>query len=198
MANVDRPFGLRPVAHLKGGSWNGKTQLCYIPSTASIPAFIGDAVVRAGTANATGVYPTMVIATAGATNPIYGVITSFELDASYLGYVHQADDTSRFCHVCCDPDVIFEIQDDGAAVLGIASVGLNANLIYTHAGNAITGYSGTELDTAGTTADATAQLLILGAAPYPDNDATLAHTVWRVLISQHQLRNLGGGGMLGS
>lgn len=200
MANVDRPFGLRPVKHLNGSPWNGQTQLCYIPSTDSTRAFfIGDPVVRAGSANADGTCPSVTIATMGDANPIYGVITGFLPDSSYLNQTYRSDDTERYCFVCCDPDVIFEVQDDGAAVIGIAGVGLNANLISTHSGSTVTGYSGIELQADTVAGDASYQLVILNAAPLPDNDATLARAVWQVLISQHQLRYaIATGGILGS
>ena len=32
MANVNAPFGLRPVKHTGGASWNQKTNVYYIPS----------------------------------------------------------------------------------------------------------------------------------------------------------------------
>jgi len=101
--------------------------------------------------------------------------------------------------VCIDPDVIFEIQDDGVAVLGITSVGRNANFIATHAGSAITGKSGIELDSSGVTDDASFQFLILAAGGDVTNDVTLARSTWEVLISQHQLRLAAtDGGLLGT
>lgn len=190
MANATKPFGLRPVKHLNGLPWNGVTQKCYVPSTASVRLHIGDAVIRAGTANADGTCPTVTVATMGDAAQVYGVITGFEADSNYLGQVYQSDDTSRYCYVCCDPDVIFEIRDDSAAVIGIAGVGLNANIVQSTASVSVTSpmLSGQMLRADTVAANASFQLLILNAAPYSDNDVTLAGAVWQVLISQHQLR----------
>lgn len=190
MANVDKPFGLRPVKHLNGMPWNGQTQKCYIPSTSSIRVHIGDAVVRGGTADPSGTCPTVVVATMGDANQIYGVVTGFEVDSSYMNQTYQSDDTSRYCYVCIDPDVIFQIQDDGSAVIGIAGVGLNANVVQDIASTAVTHpfLSGQAIIASTVAANASFQLLILNAAPIEGNDATIAHAVWEVLISQHQLR----------
>lgn len=201
MANVNKPFGLRPVGHLNGMPWNGKTQKCYVPSTTSVRLQIGDCVVRGGTADADGTCPTVTVATMGDANPIYGVITGFEADANYLGQTYQSDDTSRYCYVCNDPDVVFQVQDDGSAVIGIAGVGLNANVVQTVATASTTHpfMSGQCLLASTVAANSSFQLVILNAAPLSNNDATLAYAVWEVIISQHQLRTfVTGHGILGS
>ena len=64
MANVDNPYGLRPVSHISGASWNGATRRCRIDSTAG-DLGVGDAVVWNGSAS--GGYPEIVAATIGAT-----------------------------------------------------------------------------------------------------------------------------------
>ena len=201
MANVDKPFGLRPVKHLNGLPWNGVTQKCYVPSTASVRLHIGDAVIRGGTADHTGTCPTVTVATMGDAAQVYGVITGFETDSSYPNQVYQSDDTSRYCYVCIDPDVIYQIQDDGSAVIGIAGVGLNANIVQDIASTSVTHpfLSGQAIIASTVAADASFQLVILNAAPLPNNDATIAHAIWEVLISQHQLRPfVATGGLLGS
>ena len=88
-----------------------------------------------------------------------------------------------------DPDVIFQIRDDGEAALAASHVGLNANLISTHSGSTTTGLSGFELDTNSDppAADASNQLLILGLADVEDNSIGV-HAVWEVLIYMHSLR----------
>lgn len=191
MANADTRFGLRPVRHLNGNPWNGQGMKCYVPSTDSTAAyFIGDPVVLAGSADATATCPTVTRATAGDGNKIFGVIVGFEPDETY-DTVYRADDTSRYCYVCCDPDVIFEVQACSGAALGATSVGLNAVIIFTHSGSTVTGYSGCEMDSGTTTAPAangSYQLLILGAVDRPDNDISVVNAKWEVLISLHSLR----------
>ena len=191
MANTDYRFGLKPVDHLLGLNWSDKVQKCYIPSTDSTRAmFIGDAVDLAGSADATGRYPTVTPVTVGATYPIFGVIVGFEPDQDNLSLLHRLDDTSRYCFVCVDPFVIYEIQGCSSAAIGAASVGLNGCLVATHAGDAATGLSGLELDSGvsvAPAADATYPLLILGAVPREDNDISVVNAKWRVMISMHRL-----------
>lgn len=192
MANADVRFGLKPVGHLLGLDWNNSVRKCYIPSTdTSVAVFVGDAVDLAGSADATGAYPTVIRVTVGATNPIFGVVVGVEPDLSVgLNITYRANSTSRYVWVCCDPYVIYEIQACSSAVIGAASVGLNAVLVATHAGNTTTGLSGLELDSgAGTApgANATYQLLILGASDDPKNDITAVNARWKVMISLHRL-----------
>lgn len=189
MANVTKPFGLRPVKHLNGMPWNGQTQKCYIPA-AGAQMNIGDAVVRNLTSSPDGFYPAVTVATMGDAAQIYGIITAFEPSSDQLDHTYQTSGTTRYCYVCIDPDVIFEIRDDSSAVIGIAGVGLNANIVQSTASASVTSsfLSGQMLLASTVAANASFQLLILNAAPYDDNDATLAGAVWQVLISQHQLR----------
>lgn len=194
MANVDSRFGLKPVGHLLGLNWSDKVMKCYIPSTDSTRAFfIGDAVDLAGSADATGRYPTVTVVTVGATYPIFGVIVGFEPDQDNLSLKHRLDDTSRYCYVCVDPYVIYEIQACSSAVLAATTVGLNGVLVATHAGDAATGLSGLELDSGAATApaaNATYQLFVLGAAPRDDNDISAVNAKWNVLISLHRLNSV--------
>ena len=87
--------------------------------------------------------------------------------------------------MCDDPDVIFEIQADGA--VPAASMGLNAVLIYTQSGSTTTGLSGAELDTTSDVpaADASNQLIILRASNREDNDTTLTRAKVEVMINCH-------------
>lgn len=194
MANVDYRFGLKPVDHLLGLNWSDKVQKCYIPSTDSTRAFfIGDAVDLAGSADASGQCPTVTVVAVGATHPIAGVIVGFEPNPDNLSLLYRADDTNRYCYVCFDPYVIYEIQGCSSAAIAAASVGLNGCLIDTHAGDTATGLSGLELDSGvsvAPAADATYPLLILGAVPREDNDISVVNAKWRVLISLHRFNSV--------
>lgn len=191
MANVDYRFGLRPVGHLLGLDWSASVRKCYIPSTDSTRAyFIGDAVDLAGSSDASGQCPTVIAVTVGATHPIFGVIVGFQPDPDNLTLLYRPDDTARYCYVCCDPFVIYEIQGCSSAVITNASVGLNGCLIDTHAGSTATGLSGLELDSGvsvAPSANSTYPLLILGAVPREDNSIASVNAKWHVLISMHRL-----------
>lgn len=209
MANVDRPSGLSPVKHMLGVPLAATIHPYYIRSDYGTALFIGDPVVKTGDGSNTaavsapgagafaiGTLPTINKATAGDGNPITGVIVGFAANPANLDQKHNPANTERIAYVCDDPYVIFEIQADGA--IPAASMGLNAVLIYTHAGNTTTGLSGVELDTTSDVpaADASNQLLILRAVNREDNDTTLAHAKVEVLINQHT-QNPGASGALG-
>jgi hypothetical protein len=198
MANPDTPFGMRPAKHLNGMAWNGQTMRCYAPSTYAVALFVGDPVVLSGTGDTAGVAPEVNVATVGDGNKIFGVITAFDPDDNQQ-YNYRPASTARYMQVCCDPDVLFEIQGCSSAALGAATIGLNAVLVKTHSGSTITGQSGVEMDSGAAAAPGTNgsyQLLVLAAVDRPDNDITYANAKWLVMINLHTLRavDAAGGG----
>lgn len=191
MANVDAPFGLRPIRYHSGAPYNGAVNKYFVASgTASL--FIGDPVIKNGSSNTTafrgyapGTLPDITKATAGTTNRITGVIVGFEPAQGFDTPVYGATGAARVALVADDPALVFEIQDDGGS-LAATSVGLNGNLIFTHSGSTVTGRSGVELDStsdvpAATQAD---QLVIVRLSNKPSNELA-ANAVWEVRINQH-------------
>lgn len=197
MANVDSPFGLRPVRYKNGAPWNGAAQPYYIQSDYGTALFVGDPVIKTGTSNTAavkvpgggsfgiGTLPAINKAAAGDTNRMTGVIVGFAALPDNLGYKHNPANTERVAFVVDDPNVVFEIQADGA--IPAASIGLNAVFIYTHSGSTSTGLSGVELDTTSDApaADASNQMLILRAVNREDNDTTLTHAKVEVKLINH-------------
>lgn len=190
MANTDAAFGLKPVRYKNGSPWNGSSRAYYVPSTDSTALFIGDPVVVVGDSNDNAVlgFPANTLsevtrATVGATNRITGVVTSV-LPVTNDSTVYREASTERVVMVCDDPNVIYEIQDDGGGALTADTVGLNAVLI-AGTGDATYGQSRFELDggtTTAPTADATYQLTILGLAKRQDNEMA-DYAIWDVLIN---------------
>lgn len=197
MANVDARIGLTPIRHRNGANYNGAVNPYYLPVGYDVAMFVGDPVIKTGTANTTivdapstgqfqvGTLAEINKATAGDGNRITGVIVGFAPNPDNLTLKHNPNKTERVALVCDDPDVIFEIQADGA--IPATSIGLNANLIFTHSGEAATGISGVELDTTSDVpdTDATNQLLIMRASNRVGNDTTLTHANVEVMINQH-------------
>lgn len=202
MANVDAPFGLRPVRYKGGAPYNGAAQPYYVAGDYATALFIGDPVVKvAGGSNAAsvkvpgggsfaiGTLPsvekTVVGDVDGVTKMITGVIVGFSPLPNDLTKVHNPASTERVAYVADDPNLEFEIQADGA--IAAASMGLNAVLIATHSGSTTTGLSGIELDTTSDVpaADASNQLLIRRAVNREDNDTTIAHAKVIVWINCH-------------
>jgi hypothetical protein len=170
----------------------------YIASTYATALFIGDIVVKvAGGSNAAtvtvpgagsfgvGTLPNVERAAVADASPITGVIVGFAASPTALENQYNPASTERVAFVCNDPNVVYEVQADGA--IPAASIGLNAIMIRTHAGSTASGLSGTELDTTGTapSADASNPLLILQAVNRDDNDTTLTHAKVEVVINTH-------------
>lgn len=199
MANADTPMGLIPIRHRNGAAYNGAVNHYYIPAGYATALFIGDPVVKTGTANTAGVegtngsmfaagtLPEINKATAGDGNALTGVIVGFHATKTNLSTTNSPASTEGVALVCDDPDVEFEIQeDDAGSALAATVVGLNANLIFTHAGSTTTGRSGVELDGVGDppAADASNQLTIQRLANRQKN-AIGANAKWVVKINNH-------------
>ena len=201
MANADTPFGLRPIRHKSGAPYNGAVNPYYLPSSYATAVYIGDPVVRTGTSNtaavevpgagkfAIGTLPEVNVTAAGtvdgATKMVTGVVVGFAALPTDLTKQYNPASTARVVYVCDDPDVVFEIQADGA--IPAASIGLNATFIATHSGSTTTGLSGIELDTtsAAPAADLSDQMRIVRAVNREDNDTTITHAKVEVVITQH-------------
>ena len=145
MANTDARFGLKPVRSASGGSYVPTIEHMYIPAGYATALFKGDPVVKTGTSNTAAVsfvggnaQPGMMAeinrATAGAGNMIDGVIVGFAPLTRDSGANSPAS-TEGVALVEVSPDVVFEIQEDGdAATIAATDIGLNADLVFTHAG----------------------------------------------------------------
>ena len=193
MANVDAPFGLKPIRHLNGNPWNGACEKCYVEDSDTTAVFVGDPVIYTGTGGsdtaASGNYHKVVtVATDADTNRIYGVVVGIEPIQTDLSKTYLPASTGGFVYVCVDPDVIYIVQDEGGTALDGDSVGANAVLESATAGSTVTGLSGWELDTGDTpAADAFNQVLIMGIHNVEGNAAGV-NCIWEVLITNHVLR----------
>lgn len=187
MANVNRANGARPVKHISGSPYNGQCNKYYVPSTDGTAIFVGDFVKSGGTTDADGV-PTAAVAAAG--NTLRGVCVGVIPDTAD-SLIYRAASTARYILVCDDPDIVFEIQaDNGGAVLALADVGENADILVT-GGSTTTGTSATELDSS-THVTTTAQLRILGFVQRPDNAPAADYAKVLVLINEHELKSTSG------
>lgn len=182
MSQSNSPFGLAPVGSMLASPYSGMVQRCYLSTALGTAMGIGDPVDLLGTADTPGFTTEVTLATAGASHPIYGVIVAWDMDTSDLFLNYRKASTARYCYVMVDPFAIYEVQGD-ATVIAATAVGANA-LLTSAAVNTSTGLSGWVLN--GTTtpaADATYQVMILGAANRPNNDITAAYAIWRVVIT---------------
>src|SRR5437773_5766265 len=141
MANANKPMGLSPHSYLSGAKWTGQGTVYCIPTSDSTNKYaIGDPVALAGSADAAGI-PTVVLATAGASNAFLGPIVGIG-KAVYGGAVNgslgqfdstvipAAKATAYYVLVADDPNIIFEVQEGGAGTaLAAADVSLLINLL---------------------------------------------------------------------
>lgn len=189
MSNIDAVRGFKLV-----GTRHGRDPIikeCYIASGDGTATFVGDAVKLASAgSDPTGSAPS--VAQAAATNPIVGVVLSFNqvkgISAPNLNLYrkHRPASTAMYCQVCVDPSAIYEIQaDDVGSTLTASSVGLNADITIA-AGDTNTGMSGMELDSSTAATTPTLAFRIVGIVPRPDNEVGVANQKVLVMANLHQ------------
>ncbi len=189
MANLDTPFGFKPVKHLLGAPWNGKVTTYYVAVGNSVALFKGDAVKSAGSADATGKFPTVVQAAAG--DAIRGIIVGFGDNPYVMTHPDTPNrdycpaTTAMYVFVVDDPFVVFEIQEDSVGNnLDADMLGLQTDIV-VGSGSTATGKSAMELD-ASDTATALGQCKLLRVVDREDN-ALGTNCKWEVLIVEHEM-----------
>jgi len=134
MANVNAPFGLRPVKHIDGSTWNQQVQMFYVPSTNGEAFYLGDLVeVEASGDVITGTPGVNLYGTRGQTSnsgDVLGVVVGFSKKAGNASqgnpvgadpdnlniiYVPATKTADYYLHVCVDPTVVYEAQTDTIA-----------------------------------------------------------------------------------
>ena len=191
MANVDAPFGFRPVQKVGGGVSNqGQTEYS-IANNYGTAIFQGDPVelVSSGTlevANAAG-------------NTIVGVFNGcFYTDPTtqkptfsnhYPGAI-VADDI--VANVISDPNVVFEVKCDDTNA-GRAQVGSTCNIATYSAGSTKSGISDVAIDGSTFATSSASNFAVVGLSTDPDNDDfTAANANILVRINKHQYRDTTG------
>jgi len=181
MANVNIATGFKPVREAGSGVHNGGLNMYYHPASDGTALYVGDPVVKSGSADANGIAGCI---RASASAAITGVVQGFVPDGvtDIAGY--GAASTAYYVLVDDDPDTLFEIQEDAVGgALAAADIGLNADIIAA-AGNAYTKRSGFMLDTSTKNTTATLPLKIVGLTPRPNNELS-ANSKVLVKINNH-------------
>lgn len=140
MANVNRPFGLRPSRMSNGSPWCGEVNTYVVLAADTSDYFIGDVVMAGGSADVNGIPSVIkyVAAGSGATAPL-GVIVgvapvppkSVSLEGTPLALEEKdilgTTTINRYVHVVDDLGVIYEVQADSTG-LSRNSIGSNVDL----------------------------------------------------------------------
>lgn len=187
MANPNAPFGLRPVRYLDGTPWNGQTERCYIHSAYAVALFIGDPVLWSATLaekDTTAKHPTINVSAVASGSIIRGVITSFEPDPTNLSRQYSPASTTGWANVViAQPNLVFQVRDDGTGTPSKSYPGQNGILTAGSGGSTVTGLSSFGID--GSTTPTTTQahtIHILGLADITDNELG-DYAIWDVLIN---------------
>lgn len=187
MANVDSPFGLKPVAHRNGAPYNGSFRLYSVAAGNGTAIMKGDPVILAGTSQTINgrIYRDVVRAATG--DVITGVCVGV-VPVTHDSTTYRAASTQRVLMIADNPDLIFEIQEvSGGTALTANDAGLNADFVVA-AGSTVTGNSGVELNNATEATTNTLDLHIIGPVMREDN-AIGEHCKWLVTINRHQFAN---------
>lgn len=191
MANVDSPFGFRPVRYVSGAPYNGATNPYSTASGDSTALFIGDPVKLAGTSQTINGVVYADVTRAATTDTVIGVVGSVQ-PATADSLKYRAGSTVRIVNVIDDPAVLFEIQEvSGGTPLAAADIGLNAPFV-VGSGSTVTGYSGVELNNSGEATTAGLDCEIVGSKNSGDN-AIGEHCKWVVRLNNHRRANATAG-----
>lgn len=184
MANVDSPFGLKPVRYLSGGPYNGATNVYSTASGDGTLIGIGDPVTYSGTSQTINGIVYMDVKRAATGDIVLGVMTSV-VPATEASTIYRAASTATLINVADDPNLVFEIQEvSGGTALTANDAGLNADFVVADA-STVTGLSGVELDNSTEAATNTLDLLIVGFVNREGN-AIGEHAKWYVRLNKHQ------------
>jgi hypothetical protein len=189
MANINKPFGLRPVGNLS--ATGAQKQYGYqIADNQAGAIFQGDLVV---------VYDGFIIKYDAATHTApTGVFNGCQYyDPTRAGkptwknfYPGSIDITQGIiaCEVLDDPSQLFLVQADGAITQ--ANIGKNADPTAATTGSTVTGVSAGSLSSASIAKDAALTFKIIGISEQPDNELG-TYTVVVVKLNQHQYGSVG-------
>ena len=198
MANVNAPFGMRPVRFANGTPYNGSFNYYFATGATGVIA-PGDPVIINGTSNTTeingfapGMLPGCQIALDGAGDPITGVCIGV-LPSTNASLPYRETSTDRVIMVADHPDLVFQVQQDAGGTIATTDVGLFVVLV---AATASTVYGRSKWVINAATAPATTvtyQLYLERLAPLPGN-AIGDYAIWEVTINNHQRANVGDAG----
>ena len=181
MANADNADGLKPACYLNGAPYNGQANQYVIEAGEAVQVMIGDPVKLSTTAS-TSTKGLASVEIAASLDTVVGVVVGV-LPVDRDSTIYRAASVERIVLVADDPQLLFEVQEDGA--LALASIGLNTNLV-TAAGSTFTGMSGWEMDTSQVSTVGTYDVQIVRGVDRADNLLVSTNARWLVRLNNHQ------------
>ena len=197
MANLDAPYGLRPLRFISGAPYNGA--VTKYRKEASVILGIGDPVVLTGSSSQAGTNGALkdgiplVTRASAASGTITGVVMFVDHDAATIGKAHEvlhmaAADTGDV-YIADNPDLIFSIQEDSDGnSLVVDDVGEGVDIVVADA-DTNTSLSNVEIDSSTSAAQIgnADQLRVMRLVEREDNTLA-ANAEWEVLINEHSYR----------
>lgn len=194
MPNINAPKGFSPSRYLNGAAWNGAVNTYFIPSTDTSVWSPGDVCKSLANGDANGVPG---IQKAAGTDTVRGVCVGFlaapPYNPSLLGNVLDLSLQTLpaiklkayYALVVDDPNVLFELQDDGLNVLTATSVNKNATFTVANPSGLIQN-SASVLNTGSVATTNTLNLKLFGLIQRDDN-AFGQYAKWLVKFNLHEL-----------
>jgi hypothetical protein len=201
MVNANAPRGFLPSRYQPGNAWTGATNLYVVQASEQNQINVGDAVKSAANGDANGI-PAVTKCTAG-TETVRGVVMGVLVAApnlpSLLGVnldltvqnIPAAKTRDYYVLVADDMDVLFELQDDGAATLTATACNKNASFTVVNPTTPQQN-SASVLNTASVAVTATLNLRLMGLVQKATNGYG-NYATWLIKFNQHELM----GGTLG-
>ena len=191
MANTDIARGLVPVSYRNGAPYNGAVNVYYVPATDGTALYKGDPIAPVNAGSETNGIPTVTRATAAGGNYLMGCFMGLATHGDPAVPIQFGDvnyrvaSTERYILVADDPDLLFEMQEDGVSgAMGVGAPSRNVDMV-AGVGSTATGWSGFELDSDTLNTTNTLQFRIHRPVDRVDNDPTLTNAKWLVSINLH-------------
>jgi len=184
MSNSTTPFGLRPVRYYNGAPWNGATQRMYIHALYDTALYVGDPVKQQeelDEKDTSAHYQSIEKAAITTSGAVLGVIVGFEPRPADLTVTYMPALTEGWAFVCTDPQVVYQIRDDGGGTPSKVYPGQNAALVDA-GGSTVTGLSGFSMETTTPATTVTYPLHILQMANIVGNELD-DYAIWEVMLN---------------
>ena len=194
MPNLVQPKGFVPSRYRNANPYTGASNLYCIPSTDGSIYGLGDAVKSAAGGDANGI---PYLQKAAGTDAVRGVVVGIlpvgyntpslvgvNLDLT-LQSIPATKSKDYYIMVADDPDIIFEVMDDGLAALTAAACNKNASFTVANP-TAPSQNSASVLTVASVAVTQGLNLKIMGTIQKPGN-AIGKNALWAVMFNQHEL-----------